>query len=361
MNSATSAQPDLTGSADISKPDENIQAKPARRTLRGAKISALGTYVPPRIMTNADLEKMVDTNDKWITDRTGIRERHLVEPGIATSDLAVEAANRCLAERGLTGSDVEVIIVATVTPDMLFPATACLVQNRLGAKGAWGFDLSAACSGFVYAMQVGAKLVESGAHSKVLVIGADTMSSILDYTDRSTCILFGDGAGAVLIEPAEEGEVGFIDYVHEIDGSGGNSLYMPGGGSLHPSTAETVEKKMHYVHQDGGSVFKYAVRKMAEMSERVLAQNGLKGEDLGCLLPHQANKRIILATAERLGLPEDKVIVNIDRFGNTTAGTIPLAMETARQEKRIKKGDTVLVASVGAGFTAGAALLRWEI
>ncbi len=361
MNSAASAQPDAAGSADIFKPDANTQARPARRTLRGAKISALGTYVPPRVLTNADLEKMVDTNDKWITDRTGIRERHLVAPGVATSDMAVEAANRCLAERGITGADIEVVIVATVTPDMLFPATACLVQNRIGARGAWGFDLSAACSGFVYAMQVGAKLVESGAHSKVLVIGADTMSSILDYTDRSTCILFGDGAGAVLIEPAEEGEIGFIDYVHEIDGSGGNSLYMPGGGSLHPSTAETVEKKMHYVHQDGGSVFKYAVRKMAEMSERVLAQNGLKGEDLGCLLPHQANKRIILATAERLGLPEDKVIVNIDRYGNTTAGTIPLAMETARQEKRLKKGDTVLVASVGAGFTAGAALLRWEI
>ncbi len=304
---------------------------------------------------------MVDTTDQWITERTGIRERHIVEDGVATSDLAAEAANRCLAERGLTGADVEVIIVATVTPDMLFPATACLVQNKIGAKGAWGFDLSAACSGFVYAMQIGAKLVESGAHSRVLVIGADTMSAIMDYTDRSTCILFGDGAGAVLIEPAEADEVGFIDYLHEIDGSGGAALYMPGGGSLHPSTAETVAKKMHFVHQDGGSVYKYAVRKMAEMSERLLTRNALTGNDLGCFLPHQANKRIILSTAERLGMAEESVIINIDRYGNTTAGTIPLAMQTARQEKRMKKGDTVLIASVGAGFTTGAALLRWEI
>ncbi len=361
MNSATSAQPGATGAAEPAAKTNEQPTFPIRRTLRGAKISALGTYVPPRILTNADLEKMVDTNDKWITDRTGIRERHLVDPGVTTSDMAVEAAKRCLAERGITGADVEVVIVATVTPDMLFPATACLVQNRIGARGAWGFDLSAACSGFVYAMQVGAKLVESGAHSKVLVIGADTMSSILDYTDRSTCILFGDGAGAVLIEPTEEGEVGLIDYVHEIDGSGGNALYMPGGGSLHPPTVETVEKKMHYVHQDGGSVFKYAVRKMAELSERILERNHLTGNDLGCLVPHQANKRIILATAERLGLPEDKVIINIDRYGNTTAGTIPLAMETARQENHLKKGDTILIASVGAGFTAGATLLRWEI
>jgi 3-oxoacyl-[acyl-carrier-protein] synthase-3 len=357
LNSATSAQP---GKSDPAGEAES-PVKPIRRTLRTAKISALGTYVPPRILTNHDLEKMVETNDAWITTRTGIRERHIVEKGVATSDLAVEAAKRCLAERGISGSEIEVVIIATVTPDMLFPATACLVQDRIGAKGAWGFDLSAACSGFVYALQVGAKLVESGAHSKVLVIGADTMSSILDYTDRSTCILFGDGAGAVLIEPAEEGEVGFVDFIHEIDGSGGASLYMPGGGSLHPTTSETVEKKMHYVHQDGGAVFKYAVRKMAEISESLMHRNHLAVADLGCLIPHQANKRIILSTAERLGLAQEKVIINIDRFGNTTAATIPLAMETARQEKRLKSGDFVLIASVGAGFTAGAALLRWEI
>jgi 3-oxoacyl-[acyl-carrier-protein] synthase-3 len=328
---------------------------------RRAKISALGTYVPPRVLTNADLEKMVETNDQWIVERTGIRERHILEKGLATSDMAVEAAKQCLAERGIGPTEVEAIIVATVTPDMLFPATACLVQDKLGAKGAWGFDLSAACSGFVYALQMGCKLVESGSHSKVLVIGADTMSSILDYTDRATCILFGDGAGAVLIEPAAEGEIGMVDFLHEIDGSGGCSLYMPAGGSLHPPSAETVAKKMHYVHQDGQAVYKYAVRKMAEVTEKVLERSGIKGTDLGCFIPHQANKRIILSTAERLGLSLERVIINIDRYGNTTAATIPLAMQTAREEGRLKKEDLVLIASVGAGFTAGASLLRWEI
>ena len=328
---------------------------------RRAKISALGTYVPPRVLTNADLEKMVETNDQWIVERTGIRERHILEKGLATSDMAVEAAKQCLAERGIGPTEVEAIIVATVTPDMLFPATACLVQDKLGAKGAWGFDLSAACSGFVYALQMGCKLVESGSHSKVLVIGADTMSSILDYTDRATCILFGDGAGSVLIEPAAEGEIGMVDFLHEIDGSGGCSLYMPAGGSLHPPSAETVAKKMHYVHQDGQAVYKYAVRKMAEVTEKVLERSGIKGTDLGCFIPHQANKRIILSTAERLGLPLERVIINIDRYGNTTAATIPLAMHTAREEGRLKKEDLVLIASVGAGFTAGASLLRWEI
>lgn len=331
------------------------------RTARRAKISALGTYVPPRVLTNADLEKMVDTTDQWIVERTGIHERHLVEEGNGTSSMAAEAARRCLAERGIEPTDVEVIIVATVTPDMFFPSTACLVQEKIGAKGAWGFDLSAACSGFVYALQVGSKLVESGAHSKVLVIGADTMSSIMNYTDRTTCILFGDGAGAVLLEPAEEGEIGMIDYHHEIDGSGGTSLYMPGGGSLHPSSHETIDKKMHYVHQDGQAVYKFAVRKMSEATESLLAKNGLKGSDLGCFIPHQANKRIILSTAERLGLSPEHVVINIDRFGNTTAATIPLAMNTAREEGRLKKKDLVLIASVGAGFTVGAALFRWEI
>jgi 3-oxoacyl-[acyl-carrier-protein] synthase III len=328
---------------------------------RRAKISALGTYVPPRLLTNQDLEKMVDTSDEWIYTRVGIRERHIVDKGVATSDMAVEAAKRCLAGRGIPATDVEVVIVATVTPDMLFPATACLVQDKLGAKGAWGFDLSAACSGFVYALQVGAKLVESGAHSKVLVIGADTMSSIIDYTDRATCVLFGDGAGAVLIEPAEEGEIGMIDFAHEIDGSGGCSLYMPGGGSLHPSTIETVQNKMHYVHQDGQAVYKFAVRKMVEASEKVLKQNGVTADQISCFIPHQANKRIITSSAERMGLPLEKVIINIDRYGNTTAGTIPLAMDTARSENRLHKGDLVLLTSVGAGFTVGASLLRWEI
>jgi 3-oxoacyl-[acyl-carrier-protein] synthase-3 len=303
---------------------------------------------------------MVATNDQWIVERTGIHERHIVAPGVATSDLAVEAAKVCLAKRGIEASEVEVIIVATVTPDMFFPATACLVQDKLGAKGAWGFDLSAACSGFLYALQLGAKLVESGAHKKVMVIGADVMSSILDYTDRSTCILFGDGAGAVLLEPTEEGEIGFVDYVHEIDGSGAGSLYMPGGGSLHPSTAETVAAKMHYVHQEGGAVFKVAVRKMAELSETVLTRNGLGAADVDLFIPHQANKRIILATAERLGLPEDHIVINIGEYGNTTCGTIPLAMCTALSQGRLKKGSTVLLASFGGGYTVGATLLRWE-
>jgi 3-oxoacyl-[acyl-carrier-protein] synthase III len=328
---------------------------------RRAKISALGTYVPPRVLTNADLEKIVDTTDTWIVERTGIRERHILERGKATSDMAVEAAKQCLAERGIDATEIEAIIVATVTPDMLFPATACLVQDKLGAKGAWGFDLSAACSGFVYALQTGCKLVESGAHSKVLVIGADTMSSILDYSDRATCILFGDGAGAVLIEPAAENELGMLDFIHEIDGSGACSLYMPGGGSLNPPSAETIAKKMHYVHQDGQAVYKYAVRKMADATEKLLARCGITGADLGCFIPHQANKRIIMSTAERLGMPIERVIINIDRYGNTTAATIPLAMQTAREEGRLKKNDLVLIASVGAGFTTGASLMRWEI
>ncbi len=331
-----------------------------RVTVR-AKISAVGAYVPPKVLTNADLEKIVATSDQWIQDRTGIRERHIAEAGVATSDLAVEAARRCLASRGIGAHEVEVIIVATVTPDMFFPATACLVQSKLGAKGAWGFDLSAACSGFPYALQVGAKLVESGMHRRVMVIGADVMSSVIDYTDRTTCIIFGDGAGAVLLEPCEAGEVGLIDYWHEVDGSGGTALNMPGGGSLHPSTAETVAAKMHYVHQDGQAVYKFAVRKMAEAAETVLARNGVTGAELGCFIPHQANKRIILSTAERLGMPEECVIINIDRFGNTTAGTIPLAMVTAIEEGRVKRGDLVLLASVGAGFTVGATLLRWEM
>jgi 3-oxoacyl-[acyl-carrier-protein] synthase-3 len=325
-----------------------------------AKISSIGTYVPPRLLTNADLEKMVATNDQWITERTGIRERHIVDKGTGTSDLAAEAARRCLAKRGIEASDLDTIIVATVTPDMLFPSAACLVQDKIGAKGAWGFDLSAACSGFPYALQVGAKLIESGAHKKVMVIGADVMSSIIDYTDRTTCVIFGDGAGAVLIEPCEEGEIGLIDFWHEIDGSGAVSLNMPAGGSLLPASHETVDKKQHFVHQDGQAVYKFAVRKMAEAAETILGRNGIAGSDLDCFIPHQANKRIILSTAERLQLPEERVIINIDRFGNTTAGTIPLAMNTAIEENRLKKGDLVLLASVGAGFTVGATLLRWE-
>ena len=333
--------------------------------VRRAKISALGTYVPPRLLTNADLEKMVETSDKWIMERTGIRERHIVDKGEATSDLALKAAQAALGERGMKPEDIQAILVGTVTPDMFFPATACLLQHKLGAKGAWGFDVSAACSGFVYALQAGAQLIQTGAHDRVLVVGADVMSSIIDYTDRATCVIFGDGAGAVILEPCtpeeEKQGLGLIDFIHEVDGSGGCSLYMPGGGSSNPATCETVEKKMHYVHQDGQAVFKYAVRKMAESSERILERNGFKGKDVSCFLPHQANKRIIMATAERLDMPADRIIINIDRYGNTTAGTIPLAMHTARQEGKLKKGDLCLLAAVGAGFTVGATLLRWAL
>jgi 3-oxoacyl-[acyl-carrier-protein] synthase-3 len=325
-----------------------------------AKITAIGSYVPPKILTNADLEKMVATNDEWITDRTGIKQRHIAEPGVGTSDLAVEAAKRCLASRGIDASEIDAIFLATITPDMIFPATACLVQEKLGATKAWGYDISAACSGFLYALQTGAKFIETGAHKKVLVIGAEVMSSIIDYTDRSTCIIFGDGAGCALLEPCEGDEIGLVDFEHEVDGSGGPALCMPGGGSLNPSTAETVAKKMHYVHQEGQAVYKFAVRKMAEASNTILKRNGITGKDLDCFIPHQANKRIILSTAERLEMPLEKVIINIDRFGNTTAGTIPIAMQTAVEEGRLKKGDLVLLASVGAGFTVGATLLRWE-
>jgi 3-oxoacyl-[acyl-carrier-protein] synthase-3 len=324
-----------------------------------AKISALGTYVPPRLLTNADLERMVDTNNEWIMSRVGIRERHIVDKGVATSDLAVEAAKKALAQRGFAPTEIEVIIVGTVTPDMLFPSTACVVQNKLGAKGAWGFDLSAACSAFIYSLQVGAQFIASGAHQRVMTIGSDVMSSIIDYTDRATCVIFGDGAGAAILEPAEDDSVGIIDFIHEVDGSGGQFLYMPGGGSLNPSSKDTVEKKMHYVHQDGQQVFKFAVRKQTELCLKLLERNGLKGSDVDVFIPHQANLRIINATADRLELRPESVIVNIDRYGNTTAGTIPLAMNTAIEEGKLKKGSLVLLASVGAGFTVGATLLRW--
>lgn len=323
------------------------------------KLSALGTYVPPRLLTNKDLEKLVETSDEWITTRVGIKERHIADKGVATSDLAVEAAKKALAERGIGASDLEAILVGTVTPDMFFPSTACLVQHKLGATGVWGFDVSAACSAFVYALQTGVQFVATGAHQRVMVIGADVMSSIIDYTDRNTCVIFGDGAGAVVLEPATEDGLEFIDFLGYVDGAGGCSLYMPGGGSLHPTSKETVEKRMHYVHQDGQAVFKYAVRNMADACSKLLERNGLKGSDVDCFIPHQANLRIISATGDRLGLRDGVIITNIDRYGNTTAGTIPLAMQTAREEGKLKKGDLVMLAAVGAGFTTGATLLRW--
>ena len=323
-----------------------------------AKISALGTYVPPRLLTNADLEKMVNTSNEWILERVGIRERHIADKGVAASDLAVAAVRNLLESHPFDVQQVDLIVVGTVTPDMMYPSTACLVQHKLGIENTWGFDVSAGCSGFLYALNTGAKFVESGRYKKVLVIGSDVNSSMTDYTDRAVCIIFGDGAGAVLLEPSENGD-GVIDHVAQIEGMGGQFLCMPGGGSLNPASHQTVDNKMHYIHQDGKNVFKYAVKKMAEMTERILEKNELSGNDVDCFIAHQANKRIITATADRLGMPMEKVVINIDRYGNTTAGTIPIAMRTALEEGKLKKGDLLLIAAVGAGFTSGATLLRW--
>jgi 3-oxoacyl-[acyl-carrier-protein] synthase-3 len=326
--------------------------------LPGAKISALGCYVPPGVLTNSDLEKMVDTTNEWILERVGIAERHIAAPEVATSDMAVEAACAALAQRGIGAGEIDAIIVCTVTPDMLFPSTACLVQNRIGAKRAWGFDLLAACSGFIYGLTTAAHLVIAGTHKKVLVIGADTMSRIIDYTDRNTCILFGDGAGAMLIEPAQDSD-GFIGFLNEIDGSGGDFLKMPAGGSRLPASEETVRNRLHYVKQEGQQVYKYAVRKMYETCRDLLEQSGYSAQDVKLLIPHQANRRIIVSAAERLGLTADQILINIDRYGNTTAATIPLATRDAIQAGKLKQGDLVIFAAVGAGFTVGATLWRW--
>jgi len=323
-----------------------------------AKITGVAGFVPPHTMTNDDLAKIVETSDEWIRTRTGIRERHVVDKGMASSHMATEAAKCVLQMTKTDPAGIGFIVVASVTPDMFFPATACLVQDRIGATKAWGFDLSAACSGFAYALTVGAQFVASGAHKKALVIGSDTMTSILNYQDRATCVLFGDGAGAALIEPAADGE-GILDFEHDVDGSGGQYLYMPGGGSLNPSTVETIEKKMHYVHQEGSQVFKYAVRRMADLAAHLVERNGLKSDDIALVVPHQANLRIIKAMQERLGVEDAKVMVNIDKYGNTTAATIPLGLCDAVAQGRLKKGDLVLILTVGAGYTTGGILLRW--
>lgn len=306
---------------------------------------------------------MVETSDQWIMERTGIKERHVLAKGLGLSDMCVEAAKKCLAMRGIEPSELDMIIVGTVTPDMMFPSTACLVQHKLGAKGVWGFDVSGGCSGFVYSLQTGVKMIESGAHKKVLVIGSDANTRMTDYTDRTTCVLFGDGAGCVLLEPADEeaGEIGFVDFHHEIDGVGESALNLKGGGSLNPASQETIDNHWHYIYQDGPAVYKFAVRKMLEATKTLLERNNITGSDLGCFIPHQANLRIINATADRLGMDPSRVIINIEKYGNTSAGTIPLAMNTAFEEGKIKKGDLVLLAAVGAGFTVGATLLRWEI
>jgi 3-oxoacyl-[acyl-carrier-protein] synthase-3 len=324
------------------------------------EIKSLATYVPPRLLTNADLERLVDTSNEWILQRTGIRERHVVDPGVATSDLAAEAAREAIARAGLTPADIDLIIVGTVTPDMLFPSTACLVQAKIGATRAWGFDLSAACSAFTYALTVGSQLVVAGAARHALVIGADVMSSIIDYTDRATCVLFGDGAGAVVVGTAAEDGYGILDFEHEVDGRGGPALCMPAGGSRMPATHQTVNDRLHYVKQEGQTVFKFAVTKTGDVCARLLARNQLTANDIDLFVSHQANRRIITSAAERLGLSEEKVVINIERFGNTTAATIPLALNDALQDRRLKRGDRVLLASVGAGFTVGAVLMRWS-
>ncbi len=317
-------------------------------------------FHPDNVLTNRDLEKMVDTSDEWIQSRTGIKERRKVKPGQAASDLAVEAIVPLLKKTQTDPQDIELIIVGTVTPDMLFPSTACLIQSRIGAKNAWGFDLSAACSGFLYSLTVADQFVRNGKHKKVLVVGVDVMSSILDYTDRNTCVLFGDGCGALLLEPEPEAtELGILDSIHHIDGIGADLLYMPGGGSRNPATHETVNKKMHVVHQEGKQVFKYAVSEMARVSEEILERNSLSPKDIDLFVAHQANLRIIESCQKRLGLSDEKIVVTIDKYANTTSGTIPTCLTRAVEDGRLTKGNLVLIASFGAGFTWGATLVRW--
>jgi 3-oxoacyl-[acyl-carrier-protein] synthase-3 len=322
-----------------------------------AAISAVGGYVPEDRLTNFDLEKMVDTNDEWIRTRTGVSERRILkEPGKATSDMVVPAVQELCKKRGIDPSEIDAMIVGTVTPDMIFPSTANISCHKLGAKNAWGFDLLAACSGFLYSLTTGASLVESGRYKKVVVVGADKMSAIVDYSDRATCILFGDGAGAVLLEPNTEG-YGVQDSLLRSDGSGGQYLHMKAGGSLKPASFETVAAREHYAYQEGQPVFKYAVKGMADISAELLEKNNMTGDDIAWLVPHQANKRIIDATADRIGLSHDKVMLNIERYGNTTAATIPLCLW--EWEKQLKKGDNLVIAAFGGGFTWGATLVKW--
>jgi 3-oxoacyl-[acyl-carrier-protein] synthase-3 len=313
------------------------------------------------VLTNADLEKMVNTSDEWIVQRTGIRERHIVDPGVATSDLAKIAAEGALREAGVAPDKLGFIVVGTTTPDTIFPSTACNLQTKIGANRAWGFDLGAACSGFTYSLTIAMQQVATGTHDHALAVGADVMSSIIDYTDRTTCVLFGDGAGAVVVSPASEDEPHIIDFAHEIDGSGGPALMMPAGGSRMPASHETVDQRLHFVKQEGAAVFKFAVKKTEEISRRLLSRNGLDPSQLDLFVSHQANRRIIEASTERLELPPEKVVINLDKYGNTTGATIPLALADARTSGRLKKGDLVLLASVGAGFTVGAVLLRWSL
>ncbi len=328
---------------------------------RKAYISAVGHYVPDKVLTNFDLEKMVDTNDEWIRTRTGISERRILEPGRATSDMAAEAVKTLCKNRGIDPMEIELIIVATVTPDMFFPSTGNLVQEKIGAKNAWSFDVAAACSGFLYALSVGTQYIESGKHDKVVVIGGDKMSSIVNYRDRNTCVLFGDAAGAVLLEPTEKEDDGILDSMLFSDGSGADYLLMKAGGSLNPASLETIANDWHFIYQDGKSVFKFAVTKMAEVAVNILEKNGYTGEDLKLFVPHQANLRIIDGAVKRLKIDYDKVMININKYGNTTAATIPLALSEAYEQGKLDTGDLVVFATFGGGFTWGSTLLRWSL
>ncbi|MAD51497.1 MAG: beta-ketoacyl-ACP synthase III [Candidatus Marinimicrobia bacterium] len=323
-----------------------------------AKITATARYLPKRTLSNQDLEKMVDTSDEWIRSRTGIEKRHLVAEGEATSDMGKKIADQLLASSGKSAEEIDLILVATSTPDYLVVSTAAMVQDKINAVNAWGFDIVAACTGFIYAMETGAKMIESGKYKNVIVIGADTMSSIINYADRNTCIIFGDGGGGVLLEPSDN-DIGVLDSILYTDGSGSKYLNVPAGGSVQPASKDTIDKKMHYVIQDGKTVFKFAVKNMADVSKEIIDKNGLKGDDISLFIPHQANKRIIDATAKRCGLHEDQVFVNINRYGNTTAGTIPIAIDEAVEMSRLAKDDLLLLAAFGGGFTWGSMLIRW--
>jgi 3-oxoacyl-[acyl-carrier-protein] synthase-3 len=328
---------------------------------RRAYISAISHWTPDKVLTNFDLEKIVDTSDEWIQTRTGIRERRILENGKATSDMGSEAVKLLLNQRAISPEEIDLIIVATITPDMFFPSTGNLIQEKVGAKKAFSFDIAAACSGFVYALSIGTQYIQTGISKKVIVVGADKMTAITDYTDRNTCILFGDAAAAVLLEPSDNEDIGILDFILQSDGSGTEFLNMKAGGSLHPATLETINNKWHYVYQDGKAVFKIAVQKMADIAIQLLEKNSLTGKDVKLYVPHQANKRIIDAAVRRLGLDDNQVMINIDRYGNTTAATIPLALSEAFQQKRLGKSDLVLMSTFGGGFTWGSCLLRWGI
>lgn len=322
-----------------------------------AAITAVGGHVPKDILTNSDLEKMVDTTDEWILTRTGIKERHILrEPGKATSDMAVAAIQQMLDKRGIDASEIDLLIMATITGDLIFPATANIVCDKLGAKNAWGYDLAAACSSFLYALQTGAQFIQTGTYKKVVVCGVDKMSAIIDYTDRNTCIIFGDGGGAVLLEPNYEG-FGIQNAILKSDGSGREFLFQKSGGSLRPPTIETVTNREHFVYQEGKTVFKFAVTNMADVSKQIMEQNSLTSNDVNWLLAHQANKRIIDYTAETMGLPTEKVLMNIEKYGNTTSGTLPLLFWDF--ENKFKKGDNLILATFGGGFTWGSMYIKW--